>query len=192
MYYYNATTGERTWIKPEAPKIIPEEPKPQWESAVDPGTGKTYYFNRTTQERVWILPPGAKLVTPPTTAAAAVAEKEKQKDPEEGEALQDKAQIAPVKDTEEAEEALPGNNGAPEDVPGHEESPQPVAKEALGAATVQNLNKEVSSAESKLLGEEVVHEVVLPPGWETAIDQASKLISYFKECSVNEAMITEV
>ena len=49
-YYYNATTGERSW----------EFPKPKlpsgWSAANDPSTGKEYYYNATTKETRWERP----------------------------------------------------------------------------------------------------------------------------------------
>jgi len=48
-YYYNRTTGERTW---EKPLFLPEG----WSSAQDEATGKTYYYNTTTNETRWERP----------------------------------------------------------------------------------------------------------------------------------------
>jgi WW domain len=44
-YYYNRTTGERTWVKPAV-----------WSTATDPATGKPYYYNTATGETVWAKP----------------------------------------------------------------------------------------------------------------------------------------
>jgi WW domain len=61
-YYYNRTTGERTWEKPcsiedSLPPSAPNESVPSsWNVAMDPVTGKTYYFHLQTGETSWELP----------------------------------------------------------------------------------------------------------------------------------------
>lgn len=46
-YYYNRTTGERTWEKPSV-----------WSVATDPAAGKPYYYNVVTGVTVWEKPDG--------------------------------------------------------------------------------------------------------------------------------------
>ncbi len=43
-YYYNPTTGERSWVRP---KVLPPL-APGWEEAKDPASGVPYYFNAAT------------------------------------------------------------------------------------------------------------------------------------------------
>ncbi|GAX74779.1 hypothetical protein CEUSTIGMA_g2226.t1 [Chlamydomonas eustigma] len=53
VYFYNPTTGERSWTRPAAP--LPAG----WAEAKDPATGVTYYFNAGTGQRQWERPAGA-------------------------------------------------------------------------------------------------------------------------------------
>jgi WW domain len=69
-YYYNRTTGERTWDKPTSTKIPesdlsgnkgtkPEKlqhPTNNWNVATDPSTGKVYYYNTLSGETLWEKP----------------------------------------------------------------------------------------------------------------------------------------
>jgi WW domain len=61
-YYYNRTTGERTWEKPSSiesslPNSSSNETVPSsWNATADPVTGKTYYFNLQTGETSWEPP----------------------------------------------------------------------------------------------------------------------------------------
>ena len=45
-YYFNLSSGERTW----------EPPAAFWEEAVDPRSGRSYFYNHKTKERTWARP----------------------------------------------------------------------------------------------------------------------------------------
>lgn len=50
-YYYNPTTGERTWIRPET------DPLPvNWYRQVDTTSGQTYFYNPVTKQTQWEPP----------------------------------------------------------------------------------------------------------------------------------------
>jgi WW domain len=59
-YYFNRTTGERTWTKPSfavAPTTTAATTTTTpWHQARDPVSGKDYYYNSTTGETVWERP----------------------------------------------------------------------------------------------------------------------------------------
>ena len=53
VYYYNRTSGERQWDKPEVKEAtLPEG----WSIAKDPTTGKEYYYHEKTKETRWERP----------------------------------------------------------------------------------------------------------------------------------------
>ena len=126
IYYYNYTTGERTWVKPTpapAQPVLPPQStledgvgSAQWESAVDPTHGRTYYFNRSTGERAWILPEGAKLknnTTPASAAApaaAAVVVPVGSGVEKEGELLQDQASLEGASKRDEDQGEISGSH----------------------------------------------------------------------------------
>lgn len=51
-YWYNKSTGERTWTRPELKPQLP----PGWTEAQDPSSGHTYYFNAATGVTQWERP----------------------------------------------------------------------------------------------------------------------------------------
>lgn len=55
-YYFNRTTGERTWEKPYAAPAAAPAFADGWSVAVDPASGKEYYYNTVTGETVWEKP----------------------------------------------------------------------------------------------------------------------------------------
>ena len=63
-YWFNASTGERTWVKPTLqPPPEPEQAQlvsgpllPGWRQAVDPTTNITYYYNRALNKQQWTRP----------------------------------------------------------------------------------------------------------------------------------------
>jgi WW domain len=59
QYYFNRTTGERTWTKPTiavAPTSTTGATTTIWHQARDRASGKDYYYNPTTGETVWERP----------------------------------------------------------------------------------------------------------------------------------------
>jgi len=65
-YYYNASTGERSWVRPgaspaaAAPAASAHSQLPQgWVEAVDPASGATYYCNAALGLTQWTRPMGA-------------------------------------------------------------------------------------------------------------------------------------
>ena len=74
VYYFNPTTGERTWLRPGATPaqtaIAPPPPPPPpsggrerlppgWKRMVDPATGQPYYVHPASRETTWTMPPDA-------------------------------------------------------------------------------------------------------------------------------------
>eukprot|EP00887_Chlorella_sp_A99_P002218 scaffold21.g2218.t1 len=78
-YYYNPTTGERSWTRPAAPAAAVATPAagaaggslpPGWSEGQDPATGTTYYYNISTGQTQWERPGGgAPAAAAPTPAA---------------------------------------------------------------------------------------------------------------------------
>jgi len=81
-YWYNHSTGERTWIRPEVsaqppPPAVPPPLQPGWQQAQDPGSGRTYYYNTALGQTQW-TPPSAGGAAPAAPAAAAEPRAERQ------------------------------------------------------------------------------------------------------------------
>ena len=62
-FYYNKTTGDKTWDKPEnwpdqhaAAETTNQEGTNGWSENTDTETGKTYYYNKNTRESTWVKP----------------------------------------------------------------------------------------------------------------------------------------
>ncbi|PSC68224.1 poly-glutamine tract-binding [Micractinium conductrix] len=66
VYFYNPTTGDRSWTRPAA-SILP----PGWTEGKDPSSGATYFYNSATGQTQWERPMGGS--TAPRAAAAAAA-----------------------------------------------------------------------------------------------------------------------
>lgn len=56
VYYYHATTGERSWTKPSNVETVSESLPEGWTTAQDPATGKKYYYHTTAQITQWEAP----------------------------------------------------------------------------------------------------------------------------------------
>jgi len=60
IYYYNPTTNETSWEKPESEKQtrseVSTDDEDEWQEIHDPSTGKPYYFNSKTNETRWEKP----------------------------------------------------------------------------------------------------------------------------------------
>lgn len=57
VYYFNRTSGERRWEKPEKQNPTNDETLPEgWKSAIDSASGKTYFYHATTGETKWEKP----------------------------------------------------------------------------------------------------------------------------------------
>ena len=60
-YYYNRTTKDTSWDKPEVYKPATKaagSANGDWNSKVDPGSGQNYYYNKKTKETAWEPPEG--------------------------------------------------------------------------------------------------------------------------------------
>lgn len=59
-YYYNPTTNETSWEKPESEKqadsVVSTDEDDEWQEILDPSIGKPYYFNAKTNETRWEKP----------------------------------------------------------------------------------------------------------------------------------------
>ena len=64
-WYYNAVTGESTWVEPEGGEN--SAVLPIWREMTDEATGNTYFYNRETGESTWERP--AELMQQETEAA---------------------------------------------------------------------------------------------------------------------------
>jgi WW domain len=61
-YFYNASTGERTWQRP-ATEATPPLPT-GWAEGTDPRSGTAYYYNASTGVRQWQRPGGEEVALP--------------------------------------------------------------------------------------------------------------------------------
>lgn len=57
-YFFNATTGERTWTRPASQEGRPPLPG-GWSEGTDPRSGVAYYYHVTSGVRQWTRPAGA-------------------------------------------------------------------------------------------------------------------------------------
>jgi WW domain len=161
-YYYNYSSGERTWTKPEweapAPAAVPPvaslPPSARWEQAIDHARGKPYFYNHATGESAWALPEGASLLPIAAAGAAAAvavaadpvpAKKQREEEPEEGE-----VDSSAVKNTAPSE----------------------------ATQVVQNT---IVTAPAVGEGEKEEEEEPLPTGWSAALDPGSGRKYYYNE-----------
>ncbi len=61
-YFFNASTGERTWQRPAMPAAAPLPDG--WAEGTDPRSGIAYYYNTSTGVRQWQRPGGALCLQP--------------------------------------------------------------------------------------------------------------------------------
>ncbi|KAK9901716.1 hypothetical protein WJX75_009929 [Coccomyxa subellipsoidea] len=76
-YWYNVSTGERSWGAASGVAKAPPPPKPSgsqlppgWSEAADPGTGLPYYFNAATGQTQWEHPTAAAGLSGPFVPSA--------------------------------------------------------------------------------------------------------------------------
>eukprot|EP00929_Paragymnodinium_shiwhaense_P085206 TRINITY_DN45643_c0_g1_i2.p1 TRINITY_DN45643_c0_g1~~TRINITY_DN45643_c0_g1_i2.p1 ORF type:complete len:707 (-),score=205.86 TRINITY_DN45643_c0_g1_i2:138-2258(-) len=165
VYFFNRASGIRQWESP-AEAAVDSTSLPQgWETAVDPETNNSYYFNRGTGVTQWQRPSQAA-AAPASTQATAVSH---------ASAVGSAAAAVRIRSNASA-----GSRAAV--------AVQPTTEQQQHATNVTNQSTSLLSAggnsSAATADKAVVHSLQegaaqLPVGWESAVDDSTKLRYYF-------------